>query len=625
MIKFQIMLNLKGKVKEMNEKIQRFDRNVREGNSCQTPTVLVIFGATGDLMAKKVLPALFHLFQKKKLPTLFRVIGVARRELSNAGFRKHVAEALEKHGDINSTKQETEQFVSLFSYHRGSVKNLEDYESLGLKLGQIDGEWRTCSNKLFYLGTPPSLYEATLRNLAESGLTEPCSEEEGWTRVIIEKPFGSDMKSARRLCKMLYRLFKKEQLYLIDHCLGKEMVQNILVFRFANVFFEGFWNNKFVKRIEVRLLEKIGVEGRGHFYDSVGALRDVGQNHLLEMLALVTMDNPVKLEPSAVRTNRARILENLRTPTENNVKLFTFRAQYKGYTEIEGVKPDSTTETYFKIVAFLETPRWQGVPIILESGKRLRNARKEIVVYLKHPPNCLCPAELREHYENKIVFSLEPRETIEMRLQSKEPGFDMVVNEKGLNCVLRDRGKRAEYVEKYEKLLFDCIAGDQTFFVSIDEIEASWRFIDPIIRGWRKNLVPLHRYEAGKNDVIDESKIVEQNLKRATGIRKEIGIVGLGKMGANLALNLIEKGWKVVGFNRTYHVTKKLEKDGVIGAASLKELAGKLETPRIVWLMVKAGKPVDDIMFGGQPFRRGHNHRRGKLFLQRFNKTRQRT
>ena len=559
------------------------------------PTILVIFGGTGDLMAKKVLPALYHLFDKGKLPSFFRVVGFARKELSDGDYRDLVMRVLGEHRDIKETvAPKMEQFSNLFFYHRGFVKSLRDFEALAARLGKVDGEWRTCSNKLFYLGVPPDLYEPTFRNLAESGLTKPCGPEEGWTRVIVEKPFGSDQESAEKLCRTVCSLFRREQVYIVDHYLGKEMVQNILFFRFANAFFEGFWNNKYVDRIEIRLLEDIGVEGRGKFYDSVGALRDVGQNHLLQMLALTTMDNPVRFEAEAVRTNRAKVLQKLRALTDEEAARLSFRAQYSGYADVEGVKPDSDTETYFKTVAFLDTPRWQGVPIVLESGKRLGKPKKEVVVFLKHPTHCLCPKGLKEHLGSRIIFSVEPRESVEMFLQSKEPGFAAEVGEKGFSCVFKSESRKPQYVEEYEKLLFDCIAGDQTFFVSIEEVQAAWRFVDPILKAWKKGLVPLRKYEAGKDAVLKESKVVERNLRGTTELRKELGVVGLGKMGSNLALSLVDKGWRVVGYNRTAEATKGLAEKGIVGAATLKELARLLKPPKIVWLMVSAGDAVDE-------------------------------
>ncbi|MCW4019957.1 MAG: glucose-6-phosphate dehydrogenase [Candidatus Bathyarchaeota archaeon] len=579
----------------------RFRVEPEEQVAREIPTVLVIFGATGDLMAKKVLPALFHLFQKNKLPTFFRAIGVGRRNLTDETFRNHIAEALKEHKDLDSEKVrlEVESFLGFFFYHRGSIWNLDDYKKLARTLGRVDDKWQTCSNKLFYLGIPPSLYEPALRNLAESGLTRPCSDEEGWTRVIVEKPFGNDLESAGGLCEILNGLFKEEQVYLIDHYLGKEMIQNILVFRFANILFEGFWNNRFIESITIKLLESIGVEDRGEFYDSVGALRDVGQNHLLQMLALITMENPRKFESTLIQRGRAEILEKLKTLREDEIRNLTFRAQYNSYRGVKGVRPDSTTETYFKVAAFLDSARWRGVPIVLESGKRLKTRRKEIVVHFKHPAPCLCPPRLEPHYKNRVVFSLEPKEAIELHLQSKEPGFRMLVGDNPFKCVFQDERKAARYVEEYEKLLFDCIVGDQTFFLSTEEIEASWKFIDPIISSWRKGLVPLNLYEPDENQILSESKVVEQPLSKKTGIKKEIGVVGLGKMGSNLALNLIDKGWRVVGFNRTYAVTRKLERKGIVGSASLKELAAYLEPPRVIWLMIKAGKPVDEVLFSG--------------------------
>ena len=577
----------------------KLKKEKQSGRQENVPTILVIFGGTGDLMAKKVLSALYHLFDRGRLPSFFRVVGFARKELSDGDYRDFVMRVLEEHRDIKeAAAPETEQFSKLFFYHRGFVKNLGDFETLASRLGEVDGEWRTCSNKLFYLGVPPNLYEPTFRNLAESGLTKPCGPEEGWTRVIVEKPFGSDLGSAEKLCRIVCSLFRREQVYIVDHYLGKEMVQNILFFRFANTFFEGFWNNKYVDRMEIRLLEDIGVEGRGRFYDSVGALRDVGQNHLLQMLSLATMDNPIKFEAEAVRTNRAKVLQELRTFTDEEASRLSFRAQYSGYTDVEGVKPSSDTETYFRTAAFLDSPRWQGVPIILESGKKLGKPRKEVAVFLKHPTHCLCPKGLGGHLGSRIVFSVEPRESIEMFLQSKEPGFAAEVGEKGFNCVFKSESRRTQYVEEYEKLLFDCIAGDQTFFVSIEEVQASWKFVDPILRAWKKNLVPLKRYESGKDLVLKESRVVERNLRGAAGLRRELGVVGLGKMGSNLALSLVDKGWRIVGFNRTVEVTNGLIEKGIVGAVSLKEMVKLLEPPRVVWLMVSAGNAVDELLFG---------------------------
>ncbi|MBI3335201.1 MAG: glucose-6-phosphate dehydrogenase [Candidatus Portnoybacteria bacterium] len=572
--------------------------------SNQLPTVFVVFGATGDLMTKKIVPALFHLFAKGKLPSLFQVIGVARRDLSEDAFREHIQSVLTSHQDAAASQNTHASFLSLFSYHQGVFEDRASYERLAKKLGQIDGEWRVCSNKLFYLAVPPNLYETIFRRLHSSGLTTPCSPEEGWTRVIVEKPVGESLQTSQKIEELLAKLFKEVQIYRIEHYLAKEMIQNILSFRFSNSIFEESWSNRFIERIDIRLLEAIGVEKRGVFYEGVGALRDVGQNHLLQMLALVAMEHPLAFESEKIRQKRAKILTLLQTPSTKEIKNFTFRAQYKGYRQIEGVDPLSQTETYFKIRTFLSSPRWQGVPFILESGKRLGEARKEVVVTFKHPTPCLCPLSTetggKEHYKDKVIFSLEPKEGITIQFWSKKPGFEFLGEERSIDFLLRKKRASAQYVEEYAKLLLDCITGDQTLFVSTEEVGAMWRFIDPIVEAWQKNLVPLKFYPPDTAEPSTQSRFIDESLEALPRkkLTKEIGIIGLGKMGANLARRLMEKGWRVAGYNITPEATKQLEQEGIAGAYSLHELVECLSPPRIIWLMVPAGKPVDEVIFG---------------------------
>lgn len=534
------------------------------------PTILVIFGV-GDLMKKKVAPALFHLFEKGRLPQMFKIIGFAREEFSGEEFGKYIFESLTSHRDINI--KTCGLFCQLFSFQHGFFHNLKDYKNLEGSLRAIDDKWGICSNKLFYLAVPPEFYKTIFKNLANSGLTRPCSPEEGWTRVLVEKPFGKDLKTAQELERLLSKLFKEIQIYRIDHYLAKEMLQNILVFRFSNNLFENNWSNKFIEQIEIRLLEKIGVEDRGSFYDGLGALRDVGQNHLLQMLALITMDNPVEFRDETIRKKRAEILKTLIPPSKKEIQQFTFRAQYSGYREIKGVRPDSNTETYFKVRGFLSSPRWQGVPIIMESGKRISEHRKEIIVTLKHPIPCLCRPGLEEHHQNKLIFSLEPLEGVTFELWRKKPGLTFGIEKEGCLCPFREQEKRVQYVEEYERLLYDCIVGDQTLFVSSKEVEAMWRFVDPIITAWQKGLVSLNTYQP------DTQPEVEW-LEPAQKLKKELAIVGLGKMGKNMMLRLQERGWKVLGF----------DKDS-------KELVKTLTPPRIVWLMVPA-PAVDEVIAG---------------------------
>jgi len=474
------------------------------------PTVFIIFGATGDLMAKKITPALFHLYKSGKFPHLFKIIAFSRRDLTIDEYQKHIRSILSNTKDRRIKVSEVESFLKYFEYRQGDFENVDAYNELASYLGRVDDEWKACSNKLFYLAVPPNNYQSIFEHLHASGLTLPCSPEEGWTRVIVEKPFGKDAHTAHELDELLGKLFKEEQIYRIDHYLGKDMMQNIISFRFSNDLFEKTWSKEHIDKIEIRLLEKIGVEGRGGFYDGIGALRDVGQNHALQMLALLTMKQPKDLTPENVRRARAKVLEDLIPLSMREATERTFRAQFKGYRDEEGVSKNSKTETYFKLIATLNSSQWEGVPIIIEAGKRIIES-KEIVVTFKHTEPCLCPPGM--HFKNKIVFSLSPREGISVEFWSKKPGLEYEMEKQRLSFLYRDeRKRRAQYVEEYEKLLLDCILGNQLLFVSTDEVQAMWNFIDPIIDAWDKNAQPLHEYKPGTKKIVTDSMIIEKNI-----------------------------------------------------------------------------------------------------------------
>ncbi len=554
------------------------------------PTVFVVFGATGDLMARKIVPALHLLNEQKILPLMFRVLGVARKPLSNEGFRAHVSAILEKH---KIDTKNTASFLESFEYAEGHFEIESDYKKIAERLRAIDEQWGVCSNKLFYLAVPPDFFETLARNLSTSGLTDPCSPTEGWTRIIVEKPFGKDLETAERLDALLATLYREEQIYRIDHYLAKEMLQNILTFRFSNNLFENSWSNRFIERIDIRVHESVGVEERGIFYESVGALRDVGQNHLLQMLALVTMDRPASFDHGAIRKKRAEILEELKTLTPAEIPEATFRAQYTGYRLIAGVSADSDVETYFKIRAFLRTPAWRSVPIFIESGKRLGPAQKEIVVTFRHTTPCFCPSE-GTHHKNTVTFELEPYEAIRVEFWSKKPGFDFGTERKALDFLYRDDKKKTQYVEEYAKLLHDCITGDQTLFLSTEEIKAMWRFTDPIIEAWQKNIVPLASYTPDTTTIADEAIRVELFSKNSASVERSIGIIGLGKMGKNIAMRLAEKGWRVIAHDPAF--TGELR--GIEIVKSIADLAKNLPSPKLIWTMVPANKATEEVIFG---------------------------
>lgn len=561
------------------------------------PTVFVIFGATGDLAKKKIFPALFNLYRTKRLPEKFKVIGAARKPVTQDAFREYVKKIITDFEQATPDETVLNNFLDVCSYQQAQFGNTDDYHNIAKELGMNDMGWSICSNKLFYLAVPPEQYEMLLQHIADSGLSIPCSPEEGWTRILIEKPFGKDAATAQKIELLLGQLFKEEQVYRIDHYLAKEMIQNMLTFRFANNLLEESWNNKFIESIQVRMLESYGVEERGAFYDGLGALRDVGQNHLLQMLALVTMNRPTCLTGSAVRDRRVEVLQELRKPDEDFITRYTFRAQYDGYRQIKNVRPESTTETYFKIKTFIDNPRWQGVPIILESGKRLGITKSEMVVTFKELPKELIPNTDLKKFKNKVFFRIDPKEEIHISFVSKKPGLQMEVEERDLEFTFRHQKDTSQRAEDYERILMDCVRGDQMLFVTTEEVKAMWNFIDPIVCAWDNNVVPLNTYTPDSTEIREKAKVVNNALPRET-MPKEVGVLGLGKMGKGIALQLVEKGWRVHAYNRTFNVTKELEKEGLYAKETVKQLVDALHGPRVIWVMVPAGNAVEEVLFG---------------------------
>ncbi len=549
------------------------------------PTIFIILGITGDLAAKKIIPALFNLFTKQELPKLFHVVGFGRRDWKDGDLQAYVLEVMSKHGQVHHPA--LQDFASMFAYQSGLFETVEGYEALSKRLGTQDETWKACSNKLFYLSVPPEKYEVILEHIKSTGLSLPCSDETGWTRVLVEKPFGKNAQSAEALDIKLGTQFAEEQIYRIDHYLAKEALQNILTFRFANDIFENVWSNQYIERIDIRGFEALGVESRGAFYDGVGALRDCGQNHLLQMLALVTMEVPKDFSAMAIRTARQELLKQLVIPTLTDIKTQTFRAQYEGYKNIPGVDPDSNVETYFKARVRLANAKWKGVPVYMEWGKRMGEVKKDLVITFRHNTPCFCPAG--EHRQNKIIFSHEPEEKIIIDFWAKQPGLNYNIVPRNLEFSLRQTGTRTQYVEEYEKLLLDAVLGDQTLFVSTEEVRAMWKAIDPIVEAWEKNLVPLQSYVPDTSTVAEEAN---KALLQTT--HKQIGIIGLGKMGAGLARRLmVDRGWKVVGYNRTMSVAEEMKAEGLVPAQTIPNLVHQLQVPRVVWLMVPAGSAVD--------------------------------
>ena len=457
---------------------------------------MVIFGVTGDLSQRKLLPALLDLYMKGMLPDPFRIVGFSRGPHTNETFRAFIKSAIEKKAHGHPLAR-VKAFLTNASYQQGFFEEANAYRNLATFLATLDEDFHICSNKLFYLAVPPSLYETIFKHLASSGLTIPCGPGEGWTRVLVEKPFGKDLNTATGLDNLLGTLFQEEQIFRIDHYLAKEAMQNILSFRFSNVLFEPIWNNRYIEKVVIKLFETLGMEGRGAFYDDVGTLRDVGQNHMLQMLAFITMENPKVLEAGAVRKERSTILQFLKPIGEKEVGKVTVRAQYKGFKEEKSVSPDSTTETYFRLEAHVEKERWEGVPFILESGKKMKETKTEITVFFKKTEACLCPPDAKKHHQNILTFRIQPDEGISILFWAKKPGFLMELEPRHFSFSYLDSENSKRLPDAYERILYDCIKGDQILFTSTEEVAASWKFITPILKHWRKT--KLYQYEPGSD------------------------------------------------------------------------------------------------------------------------------
>jgi len=456
--------------------------------------ILILFGATGDLVSRMVVPALFHLFETNRLPDEFKVLGFSRRDLSNEDFKDLVRIAVVDH--LEKENEVPPEFLNLFEYQKGDYTKVEDYNHLHKRISIIDEDQNSCSNKLFHLAVPPKYYAEILTNLSSSKLDKTCIVGENWTRILVEKPYGSDLIEAIRIDEMLGKIFKDEQIYRIDHYLAKELLQNIIIFRFANNLLEHVWDNRSVEKIEVKLLENIGIEGRGATYDSLGALLDIGQNHLLQMLALVTMDAPDDLGPEAIRRARSRLLKDVSVLNDEEIVNGTTRGQYLGYLSETGIKKNSMTETYFKIKTTINSRRWQGVPIILEAGKRAPRTEKEIAVTFYPSKMLSSTARSTGLNKNTVYFRLEPNPGIAIRFWSKSPGPTNALEQQVMDFKYEDIASGVRHLEGYSRLILDSIKGDQTLFITGEEAISGWHFIDPVIRAWRENKVPLDIYSS---------------------------------------------------------------------------------------------------------------------------------
>ena len=467
---------------------------------------IVIFGASGDLTARKLIPALYHLFKEKLMPSTFRVIGFARRDKTDASWRQELRTALDQ---FSRTKPVDEKVWAAFAenifYCVGDLTEDAAYAKLGTMLGSF-GNPALRENLLFYLAISPSQFGEVVEQVHRSQLLK--RDGPGWQRLVVEKPFGHDLASAQTLNRELTRYAHERQVFRIDHYLGKETVQNILMFRFSNSIFERLWNRESVDHVQITVSEKIGVGDRGGYYEEAGALRDMVQNHMLQVLSLIAMEPPVSLEAEAVRDEKVKLLKSIRPLTPEDVAKQIVRGQYvagmvgseprPGYRQETKVKPDSNVETFAALKLFIDNWRWSGVPFYLRTGKNLPMSASEVRIQFRPTPNVLFAAQCGSHLDaNALTLRLQPNEGISLRFNGKVPGTTI-----GVRPVRMHFSYDAEFgaytPEAYERLLLEAIAGDATLFIRRDEVETAWKIADSIRAGWEgKALTNREFYSAG--------------------------------------------------------------------------------------------------------------------------------
>jgi glucose-6-phosphate 1-dehydrogenase len=481
---------------------------LREGllsRSVPEPCSLVIFGATGDLTHRKLIPALYNLAADGNLPPSISVIGFARREKSDDQFRSELETAARKFSRQKINDELWTNFASGIFYHRSEFTDLAGYESLAKRLDELDAQRGTRGNRLFYLSAGPDQFPIILENLRKSGLNK---EKPGsWSRVIVEKPFGTDLETAIELNTMVDGSFHEKDTFRIDHFLGKETAQNIMVLRFANAIFEQVWNARYVHHVQITASEPLGVEGRAGYYDKSGAMRDMVQNHLLQLLCLTAMEPPTDLTADAIRDEKVKVLRSLRKIAGEDVAKFTVRAQYAagsingkevvGYLDEENIPKDSQTETYVALEANVDNWRWAGVPFFVRVGKRLPKGATEIALHFKSVPPVLFRQTEQVIDDNVLVIRIQPDEGVSLRMSAKLPGSSLRIEPVKMDFHYGTSFGKAT-PEAYERLLLDAMAGDATLFARRDEVEEAWKFVDAIRDAWDSGIGgPVVSYESG--------------------------------------------------------------------------------------------------------------------------------
>jgi glucose-6-phosphate 1-dehydrogenase len=457
------------------------------------PHTIVILGASGDLTHRKLVPALYHLFRKGRLPKDTRIVGFSRTAFTHDAWRTDLAKAVARYVGSDFDSSLWDRFSQNLYYHPGDIGRADDFTSLARLLKDI--EKSDTSTRVYYLATAPQFYQPAVEQLGRSGL---ANENDGPRRVIIEKPFGTDLESAKSLNAAVHAVFSERQVYRIDHYLGKETVQNLLVLRFANTIFEPIWNRNYIDHVQITVAEAVDVGRRAGYYDSAGVVRDMFQNHLLQLVMITAMEAPVRYEAESIRSEKVQVLQSIRPLRGEDAHRDTLRGQYRGYAGTDGVKPGSRTATFAAIKLWIDNWRWQGVPFYLRSGKAMSCRTTQIVVQFREPPHMLFPDGPKTPAEaNRLVIQVQPAEGIQLHFETKVPDAGMKLRQTDLDFRYQ-REFRGQIPEAYERLLLDALEGDASLFARADEVEAAWAICDPILEEWqRSDKPPLHVYEPG--------------------------------------------------------------------------------------------------------------------------------
>lgn len=470
------------------------------------PCTVVVLGATGDLAARKLIPALFNLYREGHLPARFAIAGFARRPFPDEQFRQDCGNALDEHSRVKPGAEERSSFLAHVHYQQGNFDSAEDFHALRRRLEEIEAARGLPPNRLFYLAIAPEFFSDTIRGLEAAGLAR--QGDDSFSRIVVEKPFGTDLESAQALNAEILRVFQEKQVFRIDHYLGKETVQNILAFRFANSIFEPLWSSRYVESVQITVAETVGMPGRrGQYFDKAGILRDIVQNHALQLLCLTAMEPPASLDAEALRDEKVRLLRAIPVMTPVEVASHVVRGQYgpgsvagaavPGYREEQMVDPQSVTETYVAIRFAIRNWRWSGVPFLLRAGKRLPKRATEIAVTFKEPPHQIFDPEQTEALQNTLVLRIQPDEGISLLFGAKQPGMGMDLQPVKMDFRYGSSFGQAS-PEAYERLLLDALTGDSSLFTRADEIELSWRLMSAMLDAWKVQAPPaLPNYAAG--------------------------------------------------------------------------------------------------------------------------------